>query len=237
MRVQNIYDTFIQEGQKHGDGRVWSEDDDKELEYRKWYRFTAKTTRAEEQKIRRPAEDIWPHWSEGVPAKLRRQLGSPAFNRDNVQYRYRTYYETLNFVWNRARCLSELRNDKRLLPSHSGGVYRVFVPNTSIARCCGTDPTGTLYVGYAGARRNWSNLRTRVKNIVDKDHHAMINVSGCEVVQKTFPWDTLAVQWAYMGERLNYKGEKEPAAPLGETWLLASYHDSFGELPPWNQRG
>jgi hypothetical protein len=212
-------------------------DHDNEIEYHKWYHFTAGAACDEGNETESLSEDIWPHWADGVPSKLRRELGSPAFKAGNVQYRYRTYYETLNFVWNEAYRLSELRKHKGLLPRHSSGIYRLFAPDMSIARCCGTDPTGTLYLGCAGTKRNWSNLRTRVKNIVQKDHHAMINISGCEVAQKTFPWETLAVEWAYMGKRLNYSGKSEPAAVLGETWLLASYHDSFGELPPWNQRG
>jgi hypothetical protein len=57
------------------------------------------------------------------------------------------------------------------------------------------------------------------------------------MIQKMFPWQSLAVQWAYMGERTDYKGDSVPAALLGETWLLACYHDSFGEYPPWNQKG
>jgi hypothetical protein len=183
------------------------------------------------------ADDVWPHWSEGVPSKLRRELGSPAFSAGKVTYKYRTYHETLTFTWNETFWLPELKKNKRLLPRHSSGVYRLFAPNVSIPRCCGIDPTGTLYLGCAGTKRNWSNLRTRIKNVVDKDHHAMIKMSATQVVQKTFPWSSLAVEWAYMGTRMNYKGESEPAATLGESYLLASYHDSFGELPPWNQKG
>jgi hypothetical protein len=40
-----------------------------------------------------------------------------------------------------------------------------------------------------------------------------------------------------MGQRKNYKGEAESAAILDETWLLDCYYDSFGEYPPWNQKG
>jgi hypothetical protein len=70
---------------------VWTEEDDKKLWMKgKWY---AKDNLAEEDKVHPP--DIWPHWSEGIPTKLRRKslvVGDPP-------YRYREYYETLAFDW------------------------------------------------------------------------------------------------------------------------------------------
>jgi hypothetical protein len=54
---------------------VWTEEDDKvdeKMQYGRWGRYTAKTTLAEEYKVHPPV--IWPHWSEGVPTKLRRKL-------------------------------------------------------------------------------------------------------------------------------------------------------------------
>jgi hypothetical protein len=210
--------------------------DDNEIRYGKWNEHTPEETFAELNTVR-PAFDIWPNWSEGVPTKLRRQLGSPAFDLGKVRHNYREYYDSLDFRWSRSYLLSELNNNKRLLPRHSGGVYRLFAPNTLIDRCCGKDPTGTLYLGCAGTKRNWSNLRTRVISIVNREHHAINNVSCNEIIQKMFPWSSLAVEWAYMGKRTNYKGDSEPSALLGEIWLLACYHDSYGEYPPWNQKG
>jgi len=216
---------------------MWTEEDDKELEYDKWHRFTAKTTRAEYFKVHPLQREIWPNWSDGVPTKLCRQLGSPAFDLGVVKHRYRPhYYDAVDFHWCRSFTLPDLTNNTRLLPEHAGGVYRLFAANKTIDRCCGKDPTGTLYLGCAGTKRNWSNLRTRIKSLVDRDHHAINRVSFSDVKQKVFPWDSLAVQWD-MGERKNYKGEPESAAILGETCLLACYHDSFGEYPPWNQKG
>jgi hypothetical protein len=65
---------------------VWTETDDEGIEYGKLYAFTAKTTLAEEYKIRPPRQDIWPHWSEGVPTKLRGAVGSEAFVLGRVSY-------------------------------------------------------------------------------------------------------------------------------------------------------
>jgi hypothetical protein len=216
---------------------VWTEKDDTEIEYGKLCSYTAKDILAEEYKVHPPIGKVWPHWSEGVPIKLRRELGSPRFVEGNVRHEYRAYYDSLDFVWSRSYTVPELRGNKGLYPNHSGGVYRLFAPNRPIDRCCGKDPTGTLYLGYAGTKRNWSNLRTRIKSIVSGDHHAVSNVHFNIAVQRAFPRNSLAVQWTYFGDRVNYKGETEPAAILAEAWLLACYHDSFGEYPPWNQKG
>jgi hypothetical protein len=218
---------------------VWTEEDEEEIEYGKLYSYTAKDTLAEEYKIHSPRGDIWPHWSDGVPIKLSRQLGSPPFSLGKVSHRYRSYYATVELDWSGVYTLSELRrsSSKRLLPYHSGGVYRLFAPDTCIDSSCGKDPTGTLYLGCAGTKRNWSNLRTRIKSLVSGDHHAISNAHYNKAIKKTFARRSLAVQWAYTGERTSYKGEAEPAALLAEAWLLACYNDSFGEYPPWNQKG
>ena len=132
--------------------------------------------------------------------------------------------------------LSSLEKNKRFLP-HSytdewSGVYRIFSPNTPIDRCCGKDPTGTLYIGLAGSRvRKWSILRTRISSILTGEHHAIKNRS--DLSRQRFPWGSLAVEWAYTGERKNYKGEFVAEAILAEGWLLACYKDLYGEYPPW----
>ena len=47
------------------------EEDDEEIEYGKLYEH-----RLEESRLHSPveADDIWPHWSAGVPTRLRRKL-------------------------------------------------------------------------------------------------------------------------------------------------------------------
>ena len=222
---------------------MWTDEDDKvdeEIKYGKWYRYTAKTTLAEEYKVHPPV--IWPHWSEGVPTKLRRKLGSDPFVHGTVHHRYVAYYVSVEFDWNAPVKLSLSENNYRSLPrnyrSELSGVYRIFSPNTTIDRSCGKDPTGTLYLGQAGSRgRSWSILRTRIMSIVKRGHHAISNWSYNKIAQQKFPWDSLAVQWAFTGKILDLKGESSAEALLAETWLLACYNDSYGEYPPWNQKG
>ena len=184
---------------------VWTEADDKEIKYGKLYGFTAKTVLAEEYKIRPPRQDIWPHWVKGVPSKLSRQLGREAFVVGRVTHKYRPYHETVEFSWNWPYSFADLRRNKRLLPNHSSGVYRIFVPSKFIDRCCGRDPTGTLYLGRAGTRRNRSNLRTRIKSIIGGGHHAVDNASTTNEF-RDFPgrdacssmgvfWETNFTQW------------------------------------------
>jgi hypothetical protein len=216
---------------------VWTEADDKEIVYGRWHRYTAKTTLAEDSKVRPPVREIWPSWADAVPMKLRGRLGSPAFEIGKVRHRSRTYYASLYFDWRDPHILSELEQDRRHLPVHAGGVYRVFAPNVSIDRCCGKDPTGTLYLGCAGTKRNWSNLRTRINAILKKEHHALSKAGANAKIKNMFPWNALAIQWAYFGDVPNYKGKEESAAYWAERWLLRCYRDSFGENPPWNEKG
>ena len=119
----------------------------------------------------------------------------------------------LDFIWRRAHTLHELYNGD-YLPNHSSGVYRLFAPNKSIDRCCGKDTSGTLYLGCAGTKRNWSNLRTRIRSIVNGEHHAITNVHCNETVRKAFPRDRLAVHWAYMGNEQPTTAKMNPAALL-----------------------
>ncbi len=225
------------------EGAVWTEADDEEIEYDKWYEFDAYTLVAEDKKVRPPRkeQDIWPHWSEGRPRTIRRKLGSPVFYLGKVRHRYRTYYASVELRWNAPHMSSSLKGNYHFLPrtvtSEWSGVYRIFSPDTTIDRSCGKDPTGTLYSGRAGGEgKNWSILRTRIMAIVNRDHHATNLWSMSDSIQQRFPWNSLAIEWAYTGTRLNYEGKPVPEARLAETWLLASYNDSYGELPPWNQR-
>jgi hypothetical protein len=219
---------------------VHPEENDEEIEYGKLY-----TSSLEDESKLLPlkeAADIWPHWSEGVPTKLRRKLGSPSFVLGAVRHEYREHHETLEFKWNDVRKLSFLRRNYCHLPgnytSEWSGVYRIFSPDTTIDRFCGKDPTGTLYLGRAGGvGRNWSILRTRIMAIAKGEHHATRSWDYSDVIRQKYPWDSLAIEWAYTGERTNYKGASVAAAPLAETWLLSCYNDSYGEFPPLNQKG
>jgi len=223
---------------------VSTEDDDEEIEYGKLYVHTAEMALAEANKLcpTEAEETIWPHWGKERPTKFRLMLKEPSFVLGAVTHNDRYYYEKVVLEWSDMYLLSVLSEKYYLLPSSRSkrewsGVYRIFSPGTSIHRCCGQDPTGTLYVGKAGAGgRNWSILRTRILDIVTKRHHAVSGWSFDSLIDRKFPWNSLAVEWAYTGERL-YQGKPYPAAGMAESFLLRSYSDSFGELPPLNQKG
>jgi hypothetical protein len=220
------------------------ENDDDEFEYGKLYVHTPSTNFDEDESLLPLKGDgeIWPHWSEGVPNKLRRKLGSPPFTLGGVQHNYREYFESLEFNWSGRHKLSFLKDQYSYLPSGRddsewSGVYRIFLPDTTIDRFCGKDSTGTLYLGRAGGvGRNWSILRTRIMAIANREHHATRSWDNNEVIRKTYPWDSLAIEWAYTGRRIDYNGDTVATAPLAETLLLICYNDSYGELPPLNQK-
>jgi hypothetical protein len=216
------------------------EENDEEIEYGKLYVHNLEDDREPPRPLQ--ADDIWPHWSEGVPTKLRKTFWSPAFNLGKVYHHPRYSAETLEFEWRGSHLLSVLRQNYQLLPSSRysrqwNGVYRIFSPNTTIDRICGRDPTGTLYLGRAGSKRGWSILRTRIQEIARKSHHATSGWSYSELLRKKFPWESLALEWAYTETRLNYRGDTIPGSKVAEGWLLSCYNDSFGEYPPMNQEG
>jgi hypothetical protein len=208
-----------------------------------WAPKSTTTMIAEGNKVHPPKEEeeIWPHWSQGVPTRFRRRITRPAFSKDDVYYQEAQHYVSLTLSWNEPCSLSYLRRDKLFLPgTHSkawSGVYRLFAQDTTIDRSCGKDPTGTLYLGLAGSGRGWSILRNRVSSIVNRDHHAFNHWHVSELVQQRFPLDCLAVRWAFTGKIVDHKGDSVPEAIRAEGFLLNSYNDSYGEYPPWNQRG
>jgi hypothetical protein len=223
---------------------VWTEEDDEEIEYGKWHFYDGQSCLAEEQKIHPPKtiDDIWPHWGEGVPTKLRRTFYTSSFSKNGVYHRARRCYASLELKWHSPRSVSSLRKDTRLLPSSHqsewSGVYRIFSPDTTIDRFCGNDPTGTLYLGLAGTGEgNWSILRNRIQAIARRDHHATQSWSFSDLVRQKYPWESLAIEWACTGDRQSYKGEMHPVALMAESWLLHCYNDAYGEFPPLNQKG
>lgn len=213
---------------------------DDEVEYGRVYAFDLSGDESDAQL----SNVIWPHWAAGVPTKLSRKFVSPEFEIGPVKHRYRTYFETLEIEWSRSHLLHDLRRtDKNLMPSTRNerqwsGIYRVFLPRVVIHRFCGEDPTGTLYIGVAGTgAQSWSILQTRIKQLVKGQHHAVEGWRSHPEISKRYPWERLAVQWAFTGQRVDYMGQKILAAKLAETWLLRCYHESFGEYPPLNQKG
>jgi hypothetical protein len=215
-----------------------------EIEYGKWHTTTAEDILGQERQLElsREEETIWPNWKNGVPTTFRTLVGSPRFYQSGVHYRYHTYPASLELIWNGPYLLSVLRQRNRLLPStHQSewsGVYRLFAQNAVIDRSCGKDPTGTLYLGLGGTgRKNWSIIRNRVRDSVYRAHHAFDRWHVCDLVRQKFPFDNLAVEWAFTGRISDYKGESVAEAIRAEAFLVNSYNGSFGEYPPWNQRG
>jgi hypothetical protein len=214
------------------------EQDEDEIEYGKWFERTAEEALAEARKALPPLKDIWPHWNNGVPTKLCRYGYGGSFHTGTVHHRDRLRSDTVELQWHGSHMLTELEGEPYRLPGHHSGVYRIFVPDIAIDRCCGKDKTGTLYIGLAGTgTQNWSTLRTRIQAIVNQDHHATASWKFNGALPRKLPWETLAIDWAYTEDRLNYKGKTIPGAFMAEGFLLSNYNDSFGELPPLNQKG
>lgn len=213
---------------------------DGEFEYGKIYSFDLEDENNRATSTDLP--DIWPNWCNGVPTKLRRTLWSPSFFEGNTHHRNRPYQETVELKWTAENMLAALRENSNVLPSNRrssewDGVYRIFSPGVRIERLCGSDPTGTLYLGRAGSERGWSILRTRILQIIRKEHHAIQRWHFNNFVKQRFPWNSLAIQWAYTQKRQNYKGETISGSRMAESFLLDCYNDSYGEYPPLNQQG
>ena len=88
-----------------------------EPEYGTW-EFTLFGALEEERKLN-PQElppDIWPHWAEGVPTRLRRSGWSEGFSKNGVTYRSRLSTYTIELEWRKPRNLSSLADNYRHLP-------------------------------------------------------------------------------------------------------------------------
>jgi hypothetical protein len=224
----------------------WTDEDDAEAEYGVWNNFALNDVLVEENKIRplNVVEPIWPRWGDGVPNKLRRQIGTPYpyCYIKSVRHRYVAFFQTVELNWTNGQLISSLKNEGDLLPadqrSEWNGVYRVFLPDAVIDRCCGKDPTGTLYIGHGGSGESRSStLRNRIGDLVTGTHHAISSRAHAATVQQKFPKDCLAVQWSFTdGDRVDWKGERAPESIIAEAFLLSCYQDCFGELPPWNEK-
>ena len=115
----------------------------------------------------------------------------------------------------------------------AGGAMRA----TGVA--CDSHPvsTGEGEQGAGTGARNWSILRTRIMAIIKRDHHATRNWTFSDLVQQKYPWNSLAIDWAYStGKRFTYEGEPLAESVMAAGWLLACYNSSYGESPPRNQK-
>jgi hypothetical protein len=123
------------------------------------------------------------------------------------------------------------------------GVYRLIALDdtgapATLQRMCGTDSTGTLYIGMEG--RTFSD-RSRLTKLVrslrpprghgrgvfihNREHHAGYRLRRHQILSQKFPPEKLALTWCY---------SNQPA--LAEAALLDIYFDSFGDTPPLNRR-
>ena len=71
------------------------EQDEDEIEYGKWIEHTAEEALAEARKAVPQVKEIWPHWNNGVPTKLRLYLHSPTFSTGTAYHHMRGIFDTV----------------------------------------------------------------------------------------------------------------------------------------------
>ena len=225
------------------DGLASLDDEEEEDAYGFWKEYSLKAALEESRASARVVtpQDIWPNWAEGRPSSFRLRYYWQPFRLGRVSHRGTYRSESLELEWERCASLSSISaNPDQLPPSDTyawSGVYRIFRPNTEIARVAGRDPTGTIYIGKAGTGKlNWSILRTRVREAANQTHQATRHWQFNDRIRAEHPWEALRIEWAFTGTRHNSRGEEEPWATLAERWLLSTYRQSFGERPPLNDR-
>ena len=112
------------------------------------------------------------------------------------------------------------------LEPERSGVYRLIALDASgnvmpLNRVCGTDETGTLYIGESDRpllNRLGSLVKTHHPDYTSKPHRRL-----SIPLAKRFPADRLAITWEYTEVPRQREAE-----------LLMAYEDQFGELPPNN---
>jgi hypothetical protein len=130
--------------------------------------------------------------------------------------------------WNGTIRISEAIENKwwDKLESERTGVYRLIALDENgrpipLNRVCGTDETGTLYVGASDRpllNRLGSLVKTHRGEYVSKPHREL-----SMTLSKYFPDSRLGMTWEYTD--LPWQREAE---------LLMAYEAKFGELPPNN---
>jgi hypothetical protein len=90
-----------------------------EIEYGKWMEYTADEAVAQARKEVPQLQNIWPHWNNGVPKKLRRYVTSPSFYKGKVHHKSHSYFITLELQWCGSKLLAELQARPSLLPTGS----------------------------------------------------------------------------------------------------------------------
>jgi hypothetical protein len=116
-----------------------AEHDTDEAEYGAW-EFTAEDALNDERKLfpRKRPEDIWPHWSEGVPTTLRRTWETPPFSKNGVRHKPNLFTERVDLCWRHPRAffrieerfsfVAEFQNEsaveRRVSHFHAGKTHR-----------------------------------------------------------------------------------------------------------------
>lgn len=110
------------------------------------------------------------------------------------------------------------------------GVYKIYSldKNNSpkaLPRVLGIDKSGILYIGKSENLKDRLRMLWRVLNpiMVAKAHTFGVNYNSLKLIQKSFPLQTLAVEFE---ERQNPK--------VYEKELLEKYRQKYGEVPPLN---
>ena len=108
------------------------------------------------------------------------------------------------------------------------GVYRLFATReskitmpASIARICGIDPTGTLYIGQGKIDACLDSVVRTYRPDYSPGRHPPLS----RKLAAQFSPDNLVVAWQYT----------ECPRPR-EMELIGAYFDEFGELPPLNSQ-
>jgi hypothetical protein len=123
----------------------------------------------------------------------------------------------------------------------TSGVYRLIGLDdsgkpASLNRICGSDQTGTLYIGREG--KNFA-VRSRLSKLVrslqeprrrgegcsyNEEHHAGYRLRRHFSLSRRFPISHLAITWCYSRQ-----------SALAERILLDAYFREFGDTPPLNR--
>jgi hypothetical protein len=124
---------------------------------------------------------------------------------------------------------------KDLCPNEPGVFRLIGIETTAtgyfpqqLARVCGIDPTGTLYIGAT------TLLRGRLGTLVRTHNPSGLSVGGGHThmnakLKKRFPMQRLALTWRCV--------ESTDMVRNLESQLFRRYEQQFGELPPMNAQG
>lgn len=122
----------------------------------------------------------------------------------------------------------------------SPGIYRLIgLDDTGTAatlpRLCGSDRTGTLYIGMEGKTfSDRSRLTKLVRSlrprrhgglVYNEEHQAGYRLRRHPVLSRKFPEENLAITWCHTNQPTQ-----------AESFLLDTYFASFGDWPPLNRR-